>query len=553
MAAKFDMIIAAKTTGQAAIKRMGNSMQGLQGRLKNVRMAALSVNTAFKAMALILTAGAFTRVVTGAINQADAFGKLSRQTGIAADSLQAYVNAGKLAGVEQSTIEKGLRRLAQSQREADQGIKTYSESYEALGISVRDSDGNLKSSEVLLGDIAERFSDMPNGATKAALAMEIFGRSGAQLIPLLNAGREELEKWNYETSEGFAANAEYFNDQLTMLSFGFDGFRKQLADALLPALNSVLEVFRKLFESGNDWEGFFKVVGFGFRSIAFAVMSTIVAVEELIHLIGAIGKRAQKMFGMDTEGMNESAEKYREGVLERFKRNQEAFKAITTGQSEAGDAYGFNKGTKDANLLETQLAKTFGAQMKLKITNFRDSIKTVGEAMSDVVIKGIKGMEDALVDFVMTGQLEFRKLANSIIRDMIRIAIQQTITAPFSNWFGSLFSGGNTTTLGMTQGSFMESQPKFRGHMATGGHVVGGSSYLVGERGMELFTPTTSGTITPNNQLGNTSVVVNVDAKGQSQVQGDQGRAEALGRAISAAVKQELVKQKRPGGVLSAA
>ena len=553
MAAKFDMIIAAKTTGQAAIKRMGNSMQGLQGRLKNVRMAALSVNTAFKAMALILTAGAFTRVVTGAINQADAFGKLSRQTGIAADSLQAYVNAGKLAGVEQSTIEKGLRRLAQSQREADQGIKTYSESYEALGISVRDSDGNLKSSEVLLGDIAERFSDMPNGATKAALAMEIFGRSGAQLIPLLNAGREELEKWNYETSEGFAANAEYFNDQLTMLSFGFDGFRKQLADALLPALNSVLEVFRKLFESGNDWEGFFKVVGFGFRSIAFAVMSTIVAVEELIHLIGAIGKRAQKMFGMDTEGMNESAEKYREGVLERFKRNQEAFKAITTGQSEAGDAYGFNKGTKDANLLETQLAKTFGAQMKLKITNFRDSIKTVGEAMSDVVIKGIKGMEDALVDFVMTGQLEFRKLANSIIRDMIRIAIQQTITAPFSNWFGSLFSGGNTTTLGMTQGSFMESQPKFRGHMANGGHVVGGSSYLVGERGMELFTPTTSGTITPNNQLGNTSVVVNVDAKGQSQVQGDQGRAEALGRAISAAVKQELVKQKRPGGVLSAA
>jgi len=553
MAAKFDMIIAAKTTGQAAIKRMGNSMQGLQGRLKNVRMAALSVNTAFKAMALILTAGAFTRVVTGAINQADAFGKLSRQTGIAADSLQAYVNAGKLAGVEQSTIEKGLRRLAQSQREADQGIKTYSESYEALGISVRDSDGNLKSSEVLLGDIAERFSDMPNGATKAALAMEIFGRSGAQLIPLLNAGREELEKWNYETSEGFAANAEYFNDQLTMLSFGFDGFRKQLADALLPALNSVLEVFRKLFESGNDWEGFFKVVGFGFRSIAFAVMSTIVAVEELIHLIGAIGKRAQKMFGMDTEGMNESAEKYREGVLERFKRNQEAFKAITTGQSEAGDAYGFNKGTKDANLLETQLAKTFGAQMKLKITNFRDSIKTVGEAMSDVVIKGIKGMEDALVDFVMTGQLEFRKLANSIIRDMIRIAIQQTITAPFSNWFGSLFSGGNTTTLGMTQGSFMESQPKFRGHMATGGHVVGGSSYLVGERGMELFTPTTSGTITPNNQLGNTSVVVNVDAKGQSQVQGDQGRAQSLGRAISAAVKQELVKQKRPGGVLSAA
>ena len=86
-----------------------------------------------------------------------------------------------------------------------------------------------------------------------------------------------------------------------------------------------------------------------------------------------------------------------------------------------------------------------------------------------------------------------------------------------------------------------------------GGSVNAGQSYLVGERGMEIFTPRTSGNITPNHQLGNTNVVVNVDAKGQSQVQGDQGQAAALGRAISAAVTQELVRQKRPGGLLSPA
>jgi len=547
MAAKFNLLIAAKTAGTAGIKRMGNSMQGLQGRLKNVRMAALSVNTAFKAMAVILTAGAFTRVVTGAINQADAFGKLSRQTGIAADQLQAYVNAGKLAGVEQSTIEKGLRRLAQSQREADQGIKTYSESFEALGVSVRDTDGNLKSSEVLLADISDEFKGMQNGATKAALAMEIFGRSGAQLIPMLNGGREELEKWNYETSEGFAANAEYFNDQLTMLSFGFDGFRKQLSDALLPALNSVLEVFRKLFESGNDWEGFFKVVGFGFRSIAFVVMSTVVAVEELIHLVGAMGKRVQKMFGMDTKGMNESAEKYRGGVAERWKRNQEAFKAITTGQSEAGDAYGFNKGTKDAKDLGTQIAKTFGAQMQAKITSFKDGIKSVGESMADVVIKGIKGMEDALVNFVMTGKLSFRDLANSMIKDMIRIQIQQSITGPLSSFIGGLFKG---PSIGSQVGSNLGGH--IAGAKAMGGPVRGGSSYLVGERGPEIFTPKTTGNITPNHQLGgNTSVVVNVDASG-TDVQGNDQQANQLGRLISIAVQSELIKQRRPGGLLTA-
>ena len=66
---------------------------------------------------------------------------------------------------------------------------------------------------------------------------------------MLNEGGEALDKWNYETSEGFAANAEYFNDQITMLGFGFDGFRQQLADALLPTLNNLLNMFSNIFSS----------------------------------------------------------------------------------------------------------------------------------------------------------------------------------------------------------------------------------------------------------------------------------------------------------------
>ena len=551
MAAKFNLLIAAKTAGTAGIKRMGNSMQGLQGRVKNLRNTVFTLNNAFKAMAVFLAAGTATRFVTGAINQADAFGKLSRQTGVAADTLQSYVNAGKLAGVEQGTIDKGLRRLAQSMREADQGVATYADAYKALGVTVRDSDGNLKESEVVLGQLADRFRDMPNGATKAALAMEIFGRSGAQLIPMLNEGGDALERWNYETSEGFAANAEYFNDQLTMLGFGFDGFRKQLADELLPALNSIIEAFQLLFDSKNDWQGLFEAINISVRTLAFGLMSTAVALEEIGNYLARLQRRFGRMF--KGESMDDPGGDYAKGVMDRWKRNQEIFKKLTVGESEAGDAYGFKKGTEEANKFGDELDKTFGTQMQSKLNSLKDGIKSVGESMADVVVKGIKGMEDALVNFVMTGKLNFRNLANSIIKDMARIAIQQTITAPFSNFIGGLFGGGNTQKLGMTQGSFMPSNPQFRGARANGGSVVGGSSYLVGERGMEIFTPRTSGTITPNHQLGNTNVVVNVDAKGQSQVQGDQGQAAALGRSISAAVTQELVRQKRPGGLLSPA
>jgi hypothetical protein len=231
--AKFDLVVAAKTVGAGSIKRLGNSMQGVAGRVKNLRLAMGGLNKTFAAFGLIISGGAFVGLVKGAIDQADAFGKLSRQTGIAADTLQSYVNAGKLAGVEQTAIDKGLARLASSIREADQGVATYKDSFDALGLSVRDSQGNLKSTEQIFGEISDRFKEMPAGTTKAALAMELFSRQGRKLIPLLDEGSKAMNKWNYETSEGFAANAEYFNDQLTMLSFGFDGFRKQLTDALL--------------------------------------------------------------------------------------------------------------------------------------------------------------------------------------------------------------------------------------------------------------------------------------------------------------------------------
>ena len=89
------------------------------------------------------------------------------------------------------------------------------------------------------------------------------------------------------------------------------------------------------------------------------------------------------------------------------------------------------------------------------------------------------------------------------------------------------------------------------GGRANGGTVMGGRSYVVGERGPELFTPGRTGSIAPNSSLGgDMSVVVNVDASG-TEVQGNQSNADQLGRLIGQAVQAELIKQKRPGGLLT--
>jgi hypothetical protein len=86
---------------------------------------------------------------------------------------------------------------------------------------------------------------------------------------------------------------------------------------------------------------------------------------------------------------------------------------------------------------------------------------------------------------------------------------------------------------------------------ANGGLIPGGRPSLVGEKGPELFTPAKGGFVTPNHALGgSTNIVVNVDASG-SNVEGNAEQARAFGSALASAIQSELVKQKRPGGLLT--
>ena len=551
--AKFDLVVAAKTVGAGSIKRLGNSMQGVTGRVKNLRLAMGGLNKTFGAFGLIISGGAFVGLVKGAIDSADSFGKLSDQTGIAANSLQAYTNAGKLAGVSQETIDKGLRRLAQSMREADQGVATYSDSYKALGISVRDSDGNLKSSETVLGEIADRFADLPDGATKAAISMEIFGRSGASLINLLNGGSAALSEFNYAVSDEFAQNAEFFNDQIAVLGIRFDGFRKQLADALLPTLNNLIGVFSDLFSSQQDFTMLFDAIGLSIKTVSAAIFTTIAGfkflgrvVTDILKIINEARKGNFKgAIGIGKEGLADTKE--------QFKEDMKVFNDIFTGTENAPATY-FREGTKSVQEFSEEITKSFGGQMQSKLKSFNDSIKTIQESMADVVVKGIKGMEDALVNFVMTGKLNFKNLANSIISDMARIVIQQTITKPFTNFISGIFgnANGNAFVDGKVQkyaygGTVVRKPSVFP--MANGG--VG----LMGEAGYpEAILPLKRGS---NGKLGVQSIgslapniTVNVDASGTS-VEGDKQQGQEFGLLLATTIRSTIIDEQRPGGLLS--
>ena len=288
--------IKASVDGENNIRRLGNSMQGVQGKVKNLQAAVGGLSGALKGLAAGLAVGAFTAFVKQGIDAADAMGKAATRTGVAAQALLGMQNAAALADVSNEQLIKGLTKLNVNLVSAAEGNDELNKRFEQLGITIKAQDGTLKSTEQIFREISDRFADMPDGAQKAAAAVSLFGKSGVELITLLNSGAASFDEFNYKLSDEFAARSEYFNDSITKMGFKTQGFQMQLMDAMLPALQSILDEFSNLFSTEQDWTALFDTIIFGMRSIATVIFATVKLVDVLIKSLVAAVDVAYKLF-----------------------------------------------------------------------------------------------------------------------------------------------------------------------------------------------------------------------------------------------------------------
>ena len=295
--------IKADVQGENNIRRLGNSLQGLQGQAKN---AALGFNNLKGAVGGFATAIAGSAIVAGlgaivkkSIDAGDELFNLQAKTGLAANSLIGIGNAAKLADVDMGTLGKGLTKLNVNLVKAAEGNEELARKFQALGINVKNANGQVVPADKALKQIADRFADMPDGAQKAAAAVALFGKSGTELIPLLNEGAASMEKFTYKVGEDFAARSDLFNDTITELSIKTQGFGLELTDSLLPALQSILEVFADLFDTDQDWTALFKVIEGVIRGLAVAIYTVVKAVDILIKNIVAAAQAASQAFAGD--------------------------------------------------------------------------------------------------------------------------------------------------------------------------------------------------------------------------------------------------------------
>ena len=200
-------------------------------------------------------------------------------------------------------------------------------------------------------------------------------------------------------------------------------------------------------------------------------------------------------------------------------------------------------------VLEEQQKKTTES-MQLQVAEIDDLEK----AYKNVADRGIKKVEDSLVGLVngtMSAKDAFKSMATSIINDLIRMQIQQSITGPLGDALGS-FLGGTSARGRASSAASRMGVPLATTGKAVGGPVSAGSTYLVGERGPELFTaPAGGGTITRNSQMGSSATIVqniNVTTGVQQTVRAEIAN---LMPQIAEASKAAVLEARQRGGAFS--
>ena len=195
----------------------------------------------------------------------DNFDKIAQQVGLTTRELQAFSHAAELGGVDGAAFANGMGQLQRKAYDASTGLKEAEESFEALGINVLDSNGELKSGSQLLRDVAVGLSNTSNSSTRTALSMELMGRSGRRLLPMLTGGAEALDEMAGELGElGGGASTQMIRqsveltDTLTRFKVQLLSVRSAIAVRVLPLISRATIFFgklalkwKKVIEKGN--------------------------------------------------------------------------------------------------------------------------------------------------------------------------------------------------------------------------------------------------------------------------------------------------------------
>ena len=465
-----------------------NNAEGGMGKFKagsKVAFDAVKANAGTLAVAGAVAFGTFAKTaITAFQDVALASGKFADSTGLAVEDASRYLEVAGDLGIPIDAVEGAIGRLNKT-------IGADPDKVRNLGVDlVYLKDGSLDVNETFLNTI-DRLKKIKDPAEKARVAAQLLGKGWQSMAELIEMGADDLK-----ASLDSVSGAQVISDEELEKAKEYRETVQQLGDLwnafVTGAGGAFVEIANDLKELTGSWEGFGNQL------------------KE-----GPAGRLIGEISGW-------------------FNDNEEKAKAAEEAAKSLGDAYAgyvssrLAESREDVLLLnlaledqEEQVAKTDAKWQALKGTLKLQSAvadaKEQLEQLKEKAVEAFNGSDDALSEYeqgLIDAKLMVLNLGDTITltnsqKNQIRVLVDTGEIERAIGLIDSIGLGGYTPATNAM---------RFRGARAAGGPVMGGGTYLVGERGPELFTPGTSGMITPNGAMGGNTITVNVMSADPNEV-----------------------------------
>ena len=498
--------------------------------------------------------------------QRKALGLVIGDTQKFAKSQEFLLDTSRKLAIPQDVITRQFTSLTASVIGAGQSVEDAEEVFLAIASGIRGTGGSLEDMKAAMRATSQVFSKgkvsaeelrqqlgerLPGAFTLFAASMD---KTPAQLDKALEQGKVTLDDFMKFAKKLFATygvNAE-------ILAQGPEAAGDRLKTAMAELKDSIGSLLRP--------------IGAGFQKVFGAIVEDInKAIQKFREFMGLGTENQRKKLERIFESANDKVTR----MIRRGQDGKELERALQQRDKALYDLEqfylnnptGMNTEQSGSNQNDPKTNQYEGAMAGIK--DYFDSIKSGAEEVRAVVSKAFQNMENAIVNFVMTGKLNFAEFTRSILADMARIIVRQAILKPllggiFGFDMGGVTDGAAATGGEVTMASFNKLGNAYGRNgiqkFARGGVVHSPTIFpfkngigLMGEAGSEAILPlkrTKQGKLGVESSGGGGTVVnVSVNAGGSS-AQGNTMKANQLGKMIGTAVEAELIKQKRPGGIL---
>jgi hypothetical protein len=334
----------------------------------------------FIAVSAILAGGAiFGEAIRDAADLGEHLQVLSQKTGVQASELSRLEYAAKLADTGVENLDAGLVKMARFMGEAAKGTGDAADTATRLGISVKDAEGKLRPMRDVLLDVAEKFSHMKDGAGKSALAMEIFGKAGTSMIPMLNQGAAGIEKLEQEadrlgvtmSNEAAQAAADY-GDAMDRLHGMMQGVARSIVLSIMPAFTDVANALTSIRNASGGAESSFHPLAATIRTVAAAAFELAAALHAAYQWARVVAVIMEGPTSLGWVGRLKKVWQDAADSIESY--NQKMAAAVRTVRGEGPHEPAAQHQSKDAPDPKTKPAKTGSDE---RIAAWKDELRQI--------------------------------------------------------------------------------------------------------------------------------------------------------------------------------